>query len=127
LTLFEHFDSGLITILYQDNVGGLELQRPSDGQWIAVPPQEGVFIINTGRIMERMLNGEAKATKHRVRFTPGIERRSIPYFCQPNPNALIWPFGKDEKDRKFQPVRYLDWYNTNIRKNFPEYSYRKQN
>ena len=75
--------------------------------------------------MERMLNGEAKATKHRVRFTPGIVRNSIPYFCQPNPSALIWPFGKKPEERKFEPVHYLDWYNTNIRRYFPEYSERK--
>ena len=64
----EHFDSGLITLLYQDNVGGLEVQRPSDGKWIPIAPQDDVFVINTGRAMERITNGEAHATKHRVRI-----------------------------------------------------------
>ena len=64
----EHFDSGLITLLYQDNVGGLEVQRPSDGKWIPIAPQDDVFVINTGRAMERITNGVAHATKHRVRI-----------------------------------------------------------
>ena len=67
LSCVEHFDSGLITLLYQDNVGGLEVQRPSDGKWIPIAPREDVFVINTGRAMERITNGEAHATKHRVR------------------------------------------------------------
>jgi len=125
LNCVEHFDSGLITLLYQDNVGGLELQRPDTGEWVQVPPKPNTFIINTGRAMERLTNGEAKATKHRVRFTANVKRFSLPYFYQPNPDALIWPFGTLEADRKFEPVKYLEWYNTNIRKNFPEYSARK--
>lgn len=68
LSCVEHFDSGLITLLYQDNVGGLEVQRPSDGKWIPIAPQDDVFVINTGRAMERITNGEAHATKHRVRI-----------------------------------------------------------
>ena len=64
------------------------------------------------------------ATKHRVRFTPNITRFSIPYFVQPNPEGEFWPFGIKEEDRKYEPVKYLDWYNTNIRRYFPEYSQR---
>ena len=45
-------------------------------------------------------------------------------FVQPNANAEFWPFGTPESERNFERVKYLDWYNTNIRKNFPEYSYR---
>ena len=73
----EHFDSGLITLLYQDNVGGLEVQRPSDGKWIPIAPQEDVFVINTGRAMERITNGEAHATKHRVRIGVSLGLRTI--------------------------------------------------
>mgnify|MGYP001340268761 CR=1 FL=1 len=48
-------------------------------------------------------------------------------FVQPNANAEIWPFGVPEEERKYEPVKYLDWYNTNIRKHFPEYSKRNKN
>jgi len=126
LNCVEHFDSGLITLLYQDEVGGLELQRPDTGEWVAVPPQPNTFIINTGRAMERITNSEARATKHRVRFTKNVKRFSLPYFYQPNPNALIWPFGVDDETKRLHaPVQYLTWYNTEIRKNFPEYAQRK--
>ncbi|CBY34201.1 unnamed protein product [Oikopleura dioica] len=124
LNCVEHFDSGIITLLYQDDVGGLEVQNPHNNEWIPVKPVPGSLIVNTGRAFERMSNGRAKATKHRVRFTPNITRFSIPYFVQPNPEGEFWPFGIKEEDRKYEPVKYLDWYNTNIRRYFPEYSQR---
>ena len=44
----EHYDTGLITILSQDDVGGLQVLRPSDKKWIDIPPQEDTLVINTG-------------------------------------------------------------------------------
>ena len=36
LNCVEHFDSGIITLLYQDDVGGLEVQNPHNNEWIPV-------------------------------------------------------------------------------------------
>ena len=47
-----HKDSGGLTILAQDSVGGLEVRRKSDGEWIRVKPNPGAFIINIGDIVQ---------------------------------------------------------------------------
>ena len=46
--------------------------RPSDMKWIPVAPVKGSLVVNTGRAMERITNGQWKATKHRVRFTKNV-------------------------------------------------------
>jgi len=51
----EHYDSGLITILSQDEVGGLQVQRPSDKAWIDVKPDPDTIVINTGTTLVNWL------------------------------------------------------------------------
>ena len=78
--------------------------------WVDVPPQSDVLVINTGRVMEIISNGRSLATYHRVLFTPNTERVSIPFFLAPNVDAKIFPFGVDEKDRKYDKIEYMVWY-----------------
>jgi len=47
-----HKDGGALTILAQDGVGGLEVRRKSDGEWVRVKPTPGAFIINVGDIIQ---------------------------------------------------------------------------
>ena len=47
-----HKDGGALTILAQDNVGGLEVKRKSDGEWIFVKPIPDTYIINVGDIIQ---------------------------------------------------------------------------
>lgn len=79
-----HTDYGSITLLFQDEVGGLELLR-ADRTWQLAPPVRGSAVINTGDLMERWTNGRFRSTVHRVRPISGSrDRYSIALFVDPD-------------------------------------------
>lgn len=82
-----HVDSGFMTLLAQDGVGGLQAQL-FDGTWIDVPPEEGTLAANFGKVLERWTSGAIRATVHRV-LGSGIERYSIPFFYEARVDAVI--------------------------------------
>jgi isopenicillin N synthase-like dioxygenase len=85
----EHTDYGSITLLVQDEVGGLEV-RDRSGRWLAAPPLQGCTIINTGDLMERWTNGRFCSTPHRVRPMDGSrDRHSIAMFVDPDSDVTI--------------------------------------
>jgi isopenicillin N synthase-like dioxygenase len=77
----EHTDYGLLTLLAQDDVGGLEV-KTSQG-WILAPPREGTFVCNIGDMLERMTGGLYRSTPHRVRSHASRHRLSLPFFFDP--------------------------------------------
>lgn len=85
----EHTDYGLLTILKQDDVGGLEIK--TDGGWVDAPPILGSFVCNIGDMLERMTGGLYCSTPHRVRNTSTRDRLSFPFFFDPSFDAEIAP------------------------------------
>jgi len=83
-----HTDYGCLTILAQDSNGGLQVQN-TVGEWIAAPPVPGAFVVNLGDQMARWTNDVFAATPHRVINLSGRERYSMPFFYEPNYDALI--------------------------------------
>jgi isopenicillin N synthase-like dioxygenase len=85
-----HTDWGAITILAQDELGGLEVQA-ADGAWLPATPIPGTFIVNLGDIIPRWTNGLYRSNLHRViNANPsGRDRISIPLFYSPNYHARI--------------------------------------
>ncbi len=84
-----HKDSELLTLLLQDEVGGLQVQR-ADGEWIDAPPLAGSFVVNTGEQMELASDGYLRATVHRVVAPPaGTERLSIAFFLAPHLDVTV--------------------------------------
>ncbi len=78
-----HTDYGCITLLAQDDVGGLEVLN-KDGQWISAPPVKGALVVNIGDLMQRWTNDLYRSTSHRVRnLAPGKHRYSMPFFVEP--------------------------------------------
>ena len=77
----EHTDYGLLTILKQDAVGGLQVK--SRGEWIEAPPIENTFICNIGDMLDRMTGGLYRSTPHRVLNKSGKSRLSFPLFFDP--------------------------------------------
>lgn len=82
-----HYDDGALTVLWQDNVGGLQVQVGSE--WKNVTPIPGTFVINIGEIMARWVNDTFIPTPHRVVNLSGRERYSIPFFLLPDWDAMI--------------------------------------
>jgi isopenicillin N synthase-like dioxygenase len=78
----EHTDYGLLTLLMQDEVGGLEVK--SHSTWVPAPPLPGSFICNIGDMLDRMTRGVYRSTPHRVRNDSGRDRMSFPFFFDPN-------------------------------------------
>ena len=86
----EHSDYGLLTILWQDDVGGLQV-KTRDG-WVDAPPLPGSFVCNIGDMLDRMTGGLYRSTPHRVALnTSGRDRLSMPFFFDPHFEARVRP------------------------------------
>ncbi|KAL1560133.1 gibberellin 2beta-dioxygenase [Salvia divinorum] len=85
--LMPHTDTSFLTVLHQDNVGGLQLVK--DGKWIAVKPNPGALIINIGDLFQAWSNNLYKSVEHRVVANPVKERFSTAYFLCPPTETVI--------------------------------------
>lgn len=88
--LGHHTDPGVLTLLIQDDVGGLQTESLEHG-WIDVPPQPGSIVVNLGDCTQVYTNDRYRAAVHRV--VPMTQRRrfSIPYFSNPPRDATVAP------------------------------------
>jgi isopenicillin N synthase-like dioxygenase len=100
-----HCDTGFLTLLAQDGVGGLQA-RHRDGTWMDVPPDDGCLAVNFGQVLERWTGGRIRATEHRV-LSPGRVRYSIPFFYEPRVDAVIAPLPLDGV-APFEPFYFGD-------------------
>ncbi|WP_422367253.1 isopenicillin N synthase family dioxygenase [Pelagibius sp.] len=108
-----HTDFGVLTVLAQDDVGGLEVQDVR-GRWVAAPPIPGSLIVNVGDLLARWTNDAYRSTPHRVVNTSGRERLSLVLAYDPEPQTVIDPrqvFGADvETDYEATTCGdYLTW------------------
>jgi isopenicillin N synthase-like dioxygenase len=85
----EHTDYGLLTILLQEEAGGLEVRARS--RWVPAPPVPGSFVCNIGDMLDRMTGGLYRSTPHRVRNPVPRDRLSFPFFFDPNFFARVQP------------------------------------
>lgn len=85
----EHTDYGLLTILKQDDVGGLEVK--SRQGWVAAPPIEGSFVCNIGDMLDRMTRGLYRSTPHRAANRSERDRLSLAFFFDPSFDARVQP------------------------------------
>jgi isopenicillin N synthase-like dioxygenase len=85
----EHTDYGLVTLLAQDDSGGLQIAAPEG--WIDAPPIPGTLVCNIGDMLDRLTGGWYRSTPHRVRNLSGHGRLSFPFFLDPGFAAEVPP------------------------------------
>jgi isopenicillin N synthase-like dioxygenase len=85
----EHTDYGLLTMLKQDDSGGLQIKV--NQRWIDAPPIPNSFVCNIGDMLDRLTKGLYRSTPHRVRNSTSHDRLSFPFFFDPNFEAEIKP------------------------------------
>lgn len=85
-----HSDVSTITVLLQDETGGLYVRGEGDS-WIHVAPIDGALVINIGDVLQIMSNDLYKSIEHKAVANRNRSRISIPLFLIPGPDALIEP------------------------------------
>lgn len=106
-----HSDYGMVTLLTQDPIGGLELQK-RDGEWIAAPYIEGTFVINLGDLFKVWTNDLFVSNLHRVVNRTGKQRFSIPTFFNLDfdaPVACLPNCQSPDNPPRYQPIRSGDY------------------
>ena len=107
LGVHHHTDAGALTVLIQDEVGGLQVHR--NGYWYDIPPVPGAIVINTGDMMQVWSNDVYHAPVHRVLAMDACDRYSLPFFFNPGADARVSPLPSVANDRN--PSRYnpIEW------------------
>ena len=120
-----HTDYGFVTILCQDDSGGLEVRR-KDGTWLAAPPLPGTWVVNVADMLSRWTNGRWQSTPHRVTNLSGGDRYSCPYFFDMSMDSIVEVLPTCQgpaQPAQWPPVRYGDYLMERLDKN---YAYRQQ-
>lgn len=90
-----HNDTGIITMILQDSIPGLQVL--SEGKLVDVESRPGTFVVNLGEMMQAATNGYLRATAHQVVSPPpGQQRISVAYFVNPRLDARFEPIALPE-------------------------------
>ena len=120
--IYPHTDYGFITILAQDDVGGLEIHR-LDGAWVEAPHLPGAFVVNIGDVFARWTNDVFNSSPHRViNKSSERDRYSVAMFFDPNHGQTIGcldSFVGDGSTPKYPPITYADYYQARMDINHP--------
>ncbi|EXJ81533.1 hypothetical protein A1O1_07597 [Capronia coronata CBS 617.96] len=127
-----HTDYGLFTLLFQDSVGGLEVDRFHDGKFVSATPIPGTCVINVADILQRLSNDGLRSTRHRV-MAPKLSQKqldaigpdgylparySTAFFVHPERNFLVDPIVKEGDKPHYEPCVAGCWRDAITAKNY---------
>lgn len=117
-----HTDFGVLTLLLQDNSGGLQVQSKS-GEWIEAPPISGTLVCNIGDLLARWSNNRFTSTLHRVVNRTQNARYSIPVFFDPHTDTVIDPIdlGVLKENALYEPVITGQHISSRNKQSFKQY------
>jgi isopenicillin N synthase-like dioxygenase len=107
-----HTDYGCITLLLQDDIGGLQVKN-RQGDWVDATPIKGSLVVNIGDLMQRWTNDQYVSTAHRV-IAPlnGVHRYSFPFFVEPDYETrveCVETCHSADEPVKYAPILSGDW------------------
>ncbi|CAK9154322.1 unnamed protein product [Ilex paraguariensis] len=117
----QHKDGVALAILAQDDVGGLEVKRKTDGEWIRVKPTHDAYVINVGDIIQVWSNDRYESVEHRAVVNSEKDRISIPFFFSPAHYTIVEPLEElinDQNPAKYKPYNWGEYFTNRIRSNF---------
>ncbi|KAL6638308.1 hypothetical protein ACP70R_025880 [Stipagrostis hirtigluma subsp. patula] len=100
-----HCDPTSLTILHQDDVGGLQVF--AGGRWRSIRPHAGAFVVNIGDTFTALSNGRYRSCLHRAVVNSRVPRRSLAFFLCPEMDKVVRPPGELVDDRN--PRAYPDF------------------
>ncbi|CAH1773038.1 unnamed protein product [Owenia fusiformis] len=117
LRLGEHSDYGSITLLIQDDIGGLEVAS-RDGTFVSATPVVDTVLVNIGDMMQRWTSDTLLSNRHRV-VVPTDEklrrcaRKSMAFFIQPDNSTIVKSL---DGSNKYEPINALDYLDMQFKK-----------
>lgn len=115
-----HTDPGVLTLLLQDDTGGLQAET-AGGTWIDVPPTPGTVVVNLGDCMQAWSNDRYRAAVHRVLPMTTSRRFSIPYFSNPHRDAIVEPIPALATDgARYRPFPWREFMAARAYDNFTD-------
>ena len=120
-----HTDWSMMTLLFQDRIGGLELENlERKGSFVEARPMEGALVLNVGDMLERVTNGFLPSALHRV-VLPSFEcvsesrtgdetpeRYSVPYFFSCDDDSVVRTLEscvRNGDERRYEDVKFADY------------------
>eukprot|EP00246_Nothoceros_aenigmaticus_P002468 TRINITY_DN1333_c0_g1_i2.p1 TRINITY_DN1333_c0_g1~~TRINITY_DN1333_c0_g1_i2.p1 ORF type:complete len:278 (+),score=27.39 TRINITY_DN1333_c0_g1_i2:822-1655(+) len=108
-----HIDPGPLTLLHQDQVGGLQILSKDGQQWLGVQPIAGAFVVNAGDVLQLWSNNRYISAEHRVVTNDKSARLSIVHFFNPHddtdiniPSELV----DEEHPLRFRTFKSQEYY-----------------
>ncbi|TXG62877.1 hypothetical protein EZV62_009871 [Acer yangbiense] len=108
-----HTDMSCVTIVYQDEIGGLQV-RSKEGKWMDITPCKGTLIVNVGDMLQAWSNEKFRSSEHRVVLKQPVNRLSLAFFwCFEDEKMILAPdevvVGEGDIMRLYEPFVCSDY------------------